>query len=1475
MSIEKTKRLYEFIAEIHQQRHPVIKDVKEYLFQIDFDDLPAHQDIQKLDNDSMDFLKVYRVHLTSCPNPSENIKNWITEDWENPLNEVDYLISLRRAKDRQIIDEKFTDDENRISIYNDWKQERAIWAREEQKTRKAKELYDKLFELKNTLERESGAYELLIGDGFLNWDYQNVKISHPILIHSVEIEFKSDEQRPYFILSCTDKASQFYSDALLNTSFDQSRVRIWKDRLTNSTVSPLGGEETSLFLKSFIEREFSDGEFCKRTHSDLLAHPRIWRSRILFLRRIAGGIIGKCKEIIEDLENSGIVPPTLERIVSNNTITAPVNHIEGNANNNETAFNFTDEPLFAKPSNKEQRDIAQRLQHSAAVLVQGPPGTGKTHTIANLVGHFLSKGNSILITSQTTKALSVLRNKLPESLQALCVSLAVSDKQRKKELGDSISAISEKVGINTEEYVLRVAKLEEDYRLINKRLHTEKLRRKEALSFEYKYLECGSERVSPSDAARFVRKHCQDHRFIPVPVEKHADFPLSDNEIKQLHQLGEKFSKLEEKDVLENLIPLDELKIGINAFSNAVNSFEKLAQSLNDTQARLWRTDHAISKQELTETYKKLEDVFNQHNNSRKWQISATVAGIQRNANGWEELARLITQSNMSADSYSGYAYFEPIISSNIPFLEQLNILEEIIGRYDSGGVIGLLDKLTKPRWTSFVSQTKVLESGRRVSPSRIEHFEAIISFVKLQEFRENLRRQYDFMMTPNGEESFESLGQNPEQSCVRLRKEIEYCLKWHNREWEPLAQRMHACGFDVKKALDTANFTHTLTEYERLFQFARNIAMPSFADRIKRVELSNQKKQFENFAIKVETLLANYSRDNWQFGFVQAIKEKDIDRYSTNYRRLQRLWSIRNDVLKREELIQKISYVASSWAKAVKDRVAPFNHFIDPQKLKIAWKWTILNSELNARDNTDIAALQSSIASLESNLRLVTERLIEAKAWSKQVKLLKQNESLYMNFSAWVELKKSLPTTRTTANMLIYDSKVREIKELSAKCQQAIPVWIMPLSSVTESLSVKQKFDLIIIDEASQVGLSGLIAMYFGKKVLIVGDDEQITPDMVGQELNAIHSTIQQKLYDFTFSSLFDSKVSLYKLAKVYISNTQIMLKEHFRCVPEIIAFSNNLSYDGKIKPLREESDSVLKPAWIQLKVDGVARTKKNELEAKKIVDLIRAMIAHPLYKNKTIGVIALVGNEREQVGLIQTLINRHIDEQERENRKILCGAPPNFQGDERDVMFLSVVDSPKVDSEGPIRLVGDGANDMWKKRYNVAASRAKDQVWVIHSLDSRIDLKPDDLRKMLIEHRYDSSQGGACDSHFEEKVLGMLQRRGYQVTCQYPAGSYKIDLVVGSKTNRLAIECDGDRYHTIDNLEQDLERQGALERCGWRFMRIRGTEFFKAPNKAMAPIYEKLDELGIKPNAAQENNVTNIRFELERWIEENPLED
>ena len=135
------------------------------------------------------------------------------------------------------------------------------------------------------------------------------------------------------------------------------------------------------------------------------------------------------------------------------------------------------------------------------------------------------------------------------------------------------------------------------------------------------------------------------------------------------------------------------------------------------------------------------------------------------------------------------------------------------------------------------------------------------------------------------------------------------------------------------------------------------------------------------------------------------------------------------------------------------------------------------------------------------------------------------------------------------------------------------------------------------------------------------------------------------------------------------------LMLKEHFRCVPDIIGYSNWLSYDGKIMPLRAASDSNLLPAVVNYRVDDGARNGKqkiNQSEAKAIVALIRACIEQPEYKNKTIGVISLLGSE--QAKLVEALIyaDEHISSTEIEERQILCGDASNFQGDERDVIFF-----------------------------------------------------------------------------------------------------------------------------------------------------------------------------------------------------------
>ena len=92
-------------------------------------------------------------------------------------------------------------------------------------------------------------------------------------------------------------------------------------------------------------------------------------------------------------------------------------------------------------------------------------------------------------------------------------------------------------------------------------------------------------------------------------------------------------------------------------------------------------------------------------------------------------------------------------------------------------------------------------------------------------------------------------------------------------------------------------------------------------------------------------------------------------------------------------------------------------------------------------------------------------------------------------------------------------------------------------------------------------------------------------------------------------------------------------------------------------------------------------------------------------------------------------------------------------------------------------------------------------------------------------------------------------LEVAGFNVAPQWKVGSFRIDLVVEGNGKRLAIECDGDRYHPLERLHEDMDRQSILERMGWIFTRVRSTEFFRNPDRTMKPVIEKLQSLEIFP--------------------------
>jgi very-short-patch-repair endonuclease len=328
----------------------------------------------------------------------------------------------------------------------------------------------------------------------------------------------------------------------------------------------------------------------------------------------------------------------------------------------------------------------------------------------------------------------------------------------------------------------------------------------------------------------------------------------------------------------------------------------------------------------------------------------------------------------------------------------------------------------------------------------------------------------------------------------------------------------------------------------------------------------------------------------------------------------------------------------------------------------------------------------------------------------------------------------------------------------------------------------------------------------------------------------------------------LYDGQMSVYDLARQSFGGA-ICLTEHFRCVPEIIEFSNHLCYGGKIRPLRDPSKATLKPHIIAHRVEeGRAANETNPAEALAIASLIRAAIDQPEYKNKSFGVVSLVGDD--QALEIERLLLHHLPPAEYEARRVLCGNAAQFQGDERDVMFLSVVDTAE---ENPLRLRSE---PMFKQRFNVAASRARDQMWVVHSLDPA-DLKPKDLRRRLIQHAEDPEAVGllmkqsedSSETPLEHEVHNRLFEAGYRVLPHWRVGYYTIDLVVEGAGRRLAIECDGDKAGAVEQLREDMARQAILERLGWSFVRVRGSEFFVNPEKAMKPVLARLSELKIRP--------------------------
>lgn len=250
-------------------------------------------------------------------------------------------------------------------------------------------------------------------------------------------------------------------------------------------------------------------------------------------------------------------------------------------------------------------------------------------------------------------------------------------------------------------------------------------------------------------------------------------------------------------------------------------------------------------------------------------------------------------------------------------------------------------------------------------------------------------------------------------------------------------------------------------------------------------------------------------------------------------------------------------------------------------------------------------------------------------------------------------------------------------------------PVILSTTYSLRSSLSGRFVYDYVIVDEASQVDIAtGALAFSCAKKAVVVGDIKQL-PNVVPQEQKEKTDLIFERYnlsaaYNYSNHSLLSAVTELFNDVQV------TMLREHYRCNPEIIGFCNQKFYGNELVILTNHSSDKQAMMVYRTVKGNHARGHFNQRQ----IDVIRNEIVPEQKLNVLDGSIGIVTPYRVQADALQATFAE---------TQIKADTVDKFQGQERSVMIFSTVDNE----------IGEFAAD--PNRLNVAVSRAVDQFIVV----------------------------------------------------------------------------------------------------------------------------------------------------------------
>lgn len=1412
--IDNTGRLLEFLAAVAREvQSKPVRDFRRHPFLLLPEEVPEHSRVRLGPRDGHTaWLTVPRLQEPARPALPGELEGFVDFD---SLDDLEGIPQLK---------EEFSgeDFEEQRLLLDDWTEgEWFEWSVRTKPIRQARGMYQRVLELRLLAEREQATHEVAWGHCVLGAGVAG-GILAPLLITRVQIDLDEETGALSVI---PEGVPEMELDPLEGSNLPAmpSLATLRATVASEDPIDPWDTDALDLMNRRIVAPLGLDARILESTdlplHSDA---PTVTRGWMLVARRRPARHQRFYDDLAEVLKERSFLPESLASVVA----------LEGDLDRTLREFGLSDTEdwapiaerlLMPLPTNDEQERIARQLSRARGVTVQGPPGTGKSHTIVNLVCHLMAHGKRVLVTAQNEQALQVLRDKFPPELRDLTVSVLGASPEHMDSLRASVQEvlnIASQVDPDAEKGP--IAQLGEELDRVREELRRVELKLIQALRDEDSEFPLTDGPQRAPEVARWLHSTGLTFGRIPDLIPPDTRCPLTPTEFSELVNI---IRTIAAEDLAEHGRHRPRahdwpLGVELRQQSERLISLQDTLADLEEGGLNLDNVSECDSA-ELQMAARQIEraaDSLRRLQDGWTWKVCQEIRQTGASAAFWEtiidKVRGLVSNCQEIRRRQVGYDITLP----DGDHRQQSEHLKNLALRFREGKGV---PRVFNSDLRAFYAQCRIDGLEPR-SVTEIELLESEVDFRQQARSLQSVLRQASDQVPI----AIPEMGPQFLSAASHILHDLEGAQSWE-RATRPEIRILFDRFFTTRINLDDVE------------------ALSRAADALNQ---GAAQREAEGIAASMHELNG------------RLLNGSERSNASTKWTQLRnslasRQWAAWQEVLDESERIESLGPKVAQWI-TLKDSLATaapvWTHRLlestaeaevsgDPTELIDMWLWRQARTWLaSLHSRADVEALMDKA----QDLQIQAERLV--------IQLARKSTSVAVQQSLSDEKRRALTAWQqalqrvgkgTGKNAATYMQVARSQLPVA---MGAIPAWIMPIHRVIDNFDprISELFDVVIVDESSQCDLLSVGVLALGRKSVVVGDDKQTSPAAVGVDTRRIQELQNSYLHGIDQRHLLTADESLYGLAERVFPSV-ILLREHFRCLPEIIRFSNRY-YDDRILPLREPPDYDIGDPLIAVHVEdgvrsGSSSNATNQVEAQRLVDAVIECHNDPRYENMTFGVVTLLGNQQPQ--LIERMLLEQLGFEAFQTRHLRVGNPATFQGDERNVIFISV-----VADDGSYAAVRTPD----KQRINVAASRAQDQLWVFYSVDPS-SLNHQDQRRALIEYVLNAgkvtvpqaNQLDLCESEFEKDVLRDIVQHGYEVIPQYPVGGYRIDLVVESPRGRIAVECDGDKFHGIDQYDSDIRRQRVLERLGWTFWRIRASKYYLDPGAAMKGLWQRLEAL------------------------------